>query len=96
MKDTTTHTEERVQQHYDVGRLLGRIDEALRSAGIDPTRCEVDAFAPRGFHTWVWSQRVSLAKAQLALLKGNLDDAVHHAEHLLAAATRSGRAVTRY
>jgi SAM-dependent methyltransferase len=50
MQDITSSsrakTEQLVERHYDVGRLSTRIDEALRKAGIDPARIEVDNLAP--------------------------------------------------
>ena len=44
-----------------------------------------------GFHTWVWSLRVELARAQIALAKGDLAAASEHAAMLLAQAERTGR-----
>jgi MPBQ/MSBQ methyltransferase len=41
-----TDTEQLVQRHYDVGGLGARIDDALRSTGVDPTRIDVDNLAP--------------------------------------------------
>jgi SAM-dependent methyltransferase len=50
MQNTPSHprtsTERLVERHYDVGRLSGRIDEALRHAGLDPNRIDVDNLAP--------------------------------------------------
>jgi DNA-binding SARP family transcriptional activator len=45
----------------------------------------------RGFHTWVWSMRVTLARAQIAWAKGNVEAAAENAEALVKEAKRSGR-----
>jgi len=45
----------------------------------------------RGFHGWVWAMRVTLAHAQLALIKGDPDLAFATASSLVEEAKRTGR-----
>ncbi len=45
----------------------------------------------KGFHAWVWSMRIALARAQLALVVGDDDTAARTAQSVIGDADRTGR-----
>jgi tetratricopeptide (TPR) repeat protein len=64
----------------DLGRAEGLVDEVAKSvANI------------QGAHGWLWRMRLAQVQAEIALGRGNLEDALQHAEEAIARSKAVGR-----